>query len=51
MELLKHVADQHSEEEVEEAGVEGNEDKIHVNMHMENKETKKDKVFVFGESS
>ena len=51
MELLKHVADQHSEEEVEEADIEGNEDKIHVKMHMENKETKKNTVFVFGESS
>ena len=50
MELLKPVADQHSEEEVEEADVEGNEEKIHVKMHLENKETKKDTVFVFGES-
>ena len=50
MELLKHVADQHSEEEVEEADIEGNEDKIHVKMHMENKEIRKNTVFVFGES-
>ena len=34
MKLLKHVADQHSEEEVEEADVESNEEKIHVKMHM-----------------
>ena len=50
MGLLKHIADQHSLEEVEEADVEGNENKIHVKVHLENKVTKKDTEFVFGES-
>ena len=51
IELLKHVAKKHSEEKVEDKNIKVNEDTMHVKMHIEkDKESKKDTVFVFGES-
>ena len=44
------MADQHSEEKVEEAEVEGNGDIYMSRCTWRKKETKKDRVFVFGES-